>query len=320
MIRKITAAFIGTLFLSALNTQQSAGIIEIDNQAIMDTLYEAVPRMAAACPDAGLASLQRHISAGFSSATSYSSADFFSARTVKAFSGAESSTAPLTPAEIYAKRIKGVLMFGNYYDCGECDNLHVGIGATATVLTSDGICLTNYHVMEDIIKNDTAALSGDSLFYIGTVEGKVYPVTDILAYSRLGDLAVFRVDTRGDRLEAIPLGTSLPAGSRVHVIGHPKQQFYYYPQGVVARNSKHTYSEGVTMRQMQITADFAVGASGGPILDNCGNLVGMVASTTALYFDDEEKANQQMVVKCTIPVSMIKELLKLPSVTAEIQK
>lgn len=320
MIRKITAVFIGTLFLLALNAQQPIGIIEIDNQAIMDMLYEAVPQMAVACPDAGLASLQRHISVGFSSANSSSSADFSFVRTAKTFSGAGSSTTPLTPAEIYAKRIKGVLMFGNYYDCGECDNLHIGVGATATVLTPDGICLTNYHVMEDIIKNDTATLSGDSLFYVGTVEGKVYPVTDILAYSRLGDLAVFRVDTRGDRLEAIPLGTSLPAGSRVHVIGHPKQQFYYYTQGIVARNSKHTYSEGTTMRRMQITADFAVGASGGPILDDYGNLVGMVASTAALYFDDEEKANQQMVLKSTIPVNVIKELLKLPSVPAEMQK
>lgn len=309
MIRKIIASFIGGLFFSVLNAQQPAGIIEIDNQAIMDTLSEAVPRMAAACPDAGLTSLQRHISAEFSFA-----------QINKAFSGSEPSTAPLTPTEIYAKRSKGVLMFGNYYDCGECSNLHVGVGATATVLTPEGICLTNFHVMEDIIKNDTAALLGDSLFYVGTLEGKVYPVTDILAYSRLGDLAVFRVDTRGDRLEAIPLGSSLPAGSRVHVIGHPKQQFYYYTQGVVARNSKHTYGEKATMRRMQITADFAVGASGGPILDDCGNLVGMVASTTTLYFDDEEKTNQQMVVKSTIPVSVIKELLKLPSVPAKIQK
>lgn len=309
MTKKLTALFIGILFLPALNAQQPAGIIEIDNQAIMDTLYEAVPRMAAACPGIGLASLQKHISA-----------DFPFARTAKGFSGAEPSTLPLTPAEIYAKRINGVLMFGNYYNCGECDHLHVGVGATATVLTPDGICLTNYHVLEDIIRNNTEALSGDSLFYVGTAKGKAYPVTDILAYSRLGDLAVFRVDTRGDRLEAIPLGMPLPAGSRVHVIGHPKQQFFYYTQGVVAQNSKHTYNGGGTVRRMQITADFAVGASGGPILDDCGNLVGMVASTTALYFDDEKKTDQQMVVKSTIPVSVIRELLGLPHVPVEIQE
>ena len=265
----------------------------------MDTLYETVPAMAATCTHAGLSSLQKHISADFPVEMS------------KSLCYEKPSNESISPAELYMKRSKGVLMFGNYYDCGECSNLHVGVGATATAITPDGICITNYHVMEDIIKNDGDALSGDSLFYVGTLEGRCYPVTEILAYSRLHDLAIFRIDTRGDRLDAIPLGSSLPTGSRVHVIANPKQQFYYYTDGMVARNSKYVYDDDRVTRRMEITADFAVGASGGPILDDCGNLVGMVASTTSLYFDDEKKTNQQMVVKSTIPVRILKEMLKL---------
>lgn len=265
----------------------------------MDKLYEEVPKMAAACPQAGLTQLLNHVSSeppvGFH----------------KAFFLITPSDKLLSPGEIYVKRSKGVLMFGNYYDCGECDNLHVGVGATATALTPDGICMTNYHVMEDIIKKDKEALAGDSLFYVATQEGKCYPVMEILTYSRLGDLAIFRIDTRGDKLEAIPLGDPAPTASRVHVIAHPKQQFYYYTQGVVARNSRYDYGDDKVTHRMEITADFAVGSSGGPILDDCGSLIGMVASTTSLYFDDEKKAPVQMIVKSTIPVRVIKELLKL---------
>ena len=36
------------------------------------------------------------------------------------------------------------------------------------------------------------------------------------------------------------------------------------------------------------TADFAVGSSGGPLVDDRGNVVGMVASTLAVYARDEE--------------------------------
>lgn len=165
--------------------------------------------------------------------------------------------------------------------------------------------------MEALIKKDwheIKEVNQDSLYYVGTRQGKTYPIRRILGYSRAGDIAFFQVDTRGDKLPCLKLGNPLEAGAEVSVISHPKQLFYMYSRGVVARNTTYGNKFPNTDR-MEITADYAVGSSGAPILDNCGNIVGMVASTTGLYFDQEKKTSLQMVLKSTIPVSVIKRVL-----------
>jgi serine protease Do len=57
---------------------------------------------------------------------------------------------------------------------------------------------------------------------------------------------------------------------------------------------------------MSITADFAQGSSGGPVLDRRGNVIGVVAATLSLYNSDN---NLQMVSKEAIPVSRIRALI-----------
>jgi len=71
---------------------------------------------------------------------------------------------------------------------------------------------------------------------------------------------------------------------------------------------------------MAITADFAKGSSGGPLLDESGAVVGMVSSTQSIYYgnrnkdeedEDEEKDDKgplQMVVKCCVPAEALREL------------
>lgn len=64
----------------------------------------------------------------------------------------------------------------------------------------------------------------------------------------------------------------------MRAITHPSGNLYYYSEGVVAR---HTVNErrGEMSKRMEITADYAVGSSGGPIFDEAGNLVGLVSTT-----------------------------------------
>ena len=57
---------------------------------------------------------------------------------------------------------------------------------------------------------------------------------------------------------------------------------------------------------MSITADFAVGSSGAPILNNSGEVVGVVSST----FIIPNKRNSQMVIKEIIPINSLKKLIK----------
>lgn len=297
-VTKVLAACLLLAPITAMGQSNDGNVITIDNAAIVSTLQEQVPAIAKAHSEYGLSHLLRHINQDVSETTS------------KKLNLPKASAKALAPEDLYAERMKGVLMFGNFYDCGRCDRMHVGVSATATVISPDGWCLTNFHVVADIVQHNEDALKGDSLYYVADYTGHCYPVTEIAGYSRGADLALIKVDTRGDKLQPIPLGTPARTGARVHMIGHPKQQFYYYTQGAVARNSRYDFGNGMVSYRMEITADYAVGASGGPILDDCGNLVGIVGSTVGLYSDDEQKTDQQMVLKATIPLRSINELLK----------
>lgn len=273
------------------------------DEEIMTSIEKEIPKMLKDNPNKyGLSELLNHISKDTPKEVT---------KQLKAVQAKQNASAAINPTSLYDKCRKATLIFGNYFNCGQCTELHTGIGTTAIALTEGGICMTNYHVMEDIIRKNTKELEGDSLFYVGTIDGKAYPVTAVISYSRMDDIAIFKVDTRGDKLEVLPLGESAKVGDNIHIISHPKHVLYYYTQGKVAKNMKYVQEGIPALYRMEVTADFAVGSSGGPVLNDKGQLVGMVASTTGFYFEDDEKKTLQMVSKTTIPVYRIKHLLKL---------
>lgn len=204
----------------------------------------------------------------------------------------------LAGEELFNKRKQGVLVVGKCYNCGNCNKTHKGPIATAFAITSDGVCVTNYHVLDDLLEKPGESLTKDSLYYVSTIAGKIYALDKILAYSKEGDVAIFRLATGNDKLDPIPLGAAAQEGSFVCAITHPEGMFYYYSQGAIARNVSGETAQG---DRMEITADYAVGSSGGPIINQSGQLVGVVSSTRNI--------NGQMVVKETIPVNTIKQLL-----------
>lgn len=221
----------------------------------------------------------------------------------------EPATNVMTPQEIYNKCLNSALMFGKIYSCGECPLMHVSLIATATPVTPDGICLTNYHMIRPIVDR-MAEQKGDSVYFLADRDGQVYPIVEILAYSRDEDAAVIRVDTKGTKLDAIPLGQPASTGQHINLISHPKQMVYTYTQGYVTRNTVYNFPGKPILDLMEISADFAEGSSGGPIMDDMGNLVGMVKGTTSIFYD-AEKRNPQMVLKVTIPIKPLRRLMNV---------
>ncbi|MFD1165866.1 serine protease [Sphingobacterium daejeonense] len=223
----------------------------------------------------------------------------------------------LSPEEIYAQNKSAVLIVGRLNHANPELAPMADPIATAFFISEDGIAVTNRHVFGEMIYSkksvDSLKLSKDSsLYYVQNFEGEIFTIDKILAYSASNDVLIFKVNTGNKKVSFIPLGDPLPVGSKVFVIAHPEQNYYFLSEGIVAKNSKLVNPANPKQRQwrMTITADYAVGSSGGPIINSSGNLVGIVSSTSNIYGSKTEKIPLQMVLKNAISVIAIKELFK----------
>jgi S1-C subfamily serine protease len=201
------------------------------------------------------------------------------------------NTKVLADEEIYARRKNSVFIVGKLPKTNNSTNgLSFALTGTAFALNPDGICVTNYHVLKSMIVNDDPEAMKDSLYFIIAYDKQVYFIDKILAYSLNNDLAIFKVNTNGQPLRPIPLGKPAEVGAAVYCISHPTGYFHYFSKGMVARNVTISAQQaaagynpnGKPPIRMEITADYGVGSSGGPVLDKRGNLVGIISATLPL--------------------------------------
>lgn len=217
----------------------------------------------------------------------------------------------LTGEEVYRLCKESSMAYCKAVWNGKTKQVETSVLASAIVLTEDGICVTNYHVLAEIILSGAVQFywSNDLLRFLLDAEGNIFPVKEVLACDAAADLAVFRVDVGEKRLKPIPMGISAREGARVYCLAHPHGNLFFMTEGIVNRNVTERRAEfnGRPVAVMQISAEYAVGASGGPIIDERGNLVGMVSRTETLYGDQQARQNYQMTLKSTVPVKTIKE-------------
>ena len=213
----------------------------------------------------------------------------------------------LKPGKMMTERRASVLMMFKYLRATTRPEA-IEPWATAVVLSEDGVCVTNWHVFWQLI-DPTARLDlRDSLLFVATEAGKIYSISSILSYSRSGDLAFFKIDTRGDRLVPMPMGGDLAVGENVHALTNPAGYPYVYTNGVVSRTFVKESGNPFANR-VEITADFAKGSSGGPIMDDRGNMVAMVSCLHPIFYVDQPPTDRQMGIKECIPVSSIVRLM-----------
>ena len=130
-------------------------------------------------------------------------------------------------------------------------------------ITSDGLALTNYHV-----------LSFMSSATITTADGKTYPIEGVLAINDDADLALIKV--KGSGFPYLEAGdpAALRAAQRIYTIGSPLGFDNSISDGLVSNpNREH---EGHTY--IQISAPIARGSSGGALLNEYGQVVGVTTA------------------------------------------
>ena len=206
----------------------------------------------------------------------------------------------VSPNTLYDQVSKSVLVMGRLYNCGKCSKWHTSM-ASAFVIGQDGIIVTNYHVLE---KDDGEILGAMD------AEGTVYGVEKVLAANREDDLVILKL--RDAKLIPMSLGKPANVGSDVWVISHPNRKLYMMTKGMVSRYQMILKNGQKPGRRMSITADYAKGSSGAPVFNHKGQVVGVVSSTSSIYYSVEngKKENLQMVVKNCIPVESIHELIQ----------
>jgi S1-C subfamily serine protease len=166
------------------------------------------------------------------------------------------------------------------------------------VISESGIFVTNHHVI--------AGNSGETIAAM-TIDGKVYPVTAILAADADEDIAIGQLT--GSNFKALPLAEdSSPVGAAVAVLSNPLNNFYMFTQGHVARYL-FRQSKQRNYTRVAITADYAKGSSGAPVVDTFGRVIGMVATTRTLHADREKHEQVQMVVRECVPAAAILNLI-----------
>ncbi len=133
------------------------------------------------------------------------------------------------------------------------------IEGTGFFVSSDGLIATNLHV----VFNATSIM-------IRTQEGETYPVQFIANYNDELDICLLKIDITN--APALPLGNSenLTPGQILFTIGHREGSFYQTSSGPFV-GQKIIDSE----KNLQSKIVSGHGNSGGPILDQEGNVVGI---------------------------------------------
>ena len=209
------------------------------------------------------------------------------------------ASAPADAAVLYERAKESVVVISAIYKCDRCDNWHASC-ASGFVISSSGAIVTNYHVVDQAEKSGLVVMTAD---------GQVLPVKRVLAANEVNDLAILQV--AGENLKPLPLAKEpSPVGTDVAVVSHPDGRFFTYTSGVVSRYHKLHDKEGGS-EAMMITADFARGSSGAPVLNKNGEVVGIVRSTRSIYYhvEDGQQKNLQMVFKTCAPAESLLRLV-----------
>jgi len=204
------------------------------------------------------------------------------------------SKASLKAPVLYKRCRPSVLLVGSLYKCSKCSKWHTS-AAGGFAIAPKGIIVTNYHVVNNATRSTMGAM---------TLDGKVYAVREVLAADKHSDVAILRLD--GANPPPLTLRADAPVGTGVYVISHPDKKLYTLTEGMLSRRFLRLV-HGRKIPALSITADYAKGSSGAPVMDAAGAVIGMVATTHSVYYKREKGVdkNLQMVIRNCVPARAI---------------
>jgi len=130
---------------------------------------------------------------------------------------------------------------------------------TGFIVSTDGLIITNYHVIEGVYPAIVKLANGDT-----------YDRIDVVEWDARKDLAVIKIP--GFNLTAVELGNSdsTQVGEKVVVIGNPKGLEHSITDGLLSASRD---LEG--HKVFQISAPISHGSSGSPVFNSKGEVIGV---------------------------------------------
>lgn len=155
------------------------------------------------------------------------------------------------PADIYKQKVKSMLYI-------EAPNAKGGSQGSGVILNSDGTFVTCFHVIAkaDYIK-------------VKTTNGEEYYVDGFKYINPLEDIAILTLNTtKKDFVPiTIPYGYS-QVGEKVYTISNPQGFEFSFSDGMISQFSQEN---------IQFSAPSSPGSSGGALLNNRGDLLGIIS-------------------------------------------
>ena len=199
----------------------------------------------------------------------------------------ESSTTPIPNQDNYLSSVQSVV----YLTIEDADGwIYLGSG---TILTADGLIMTNYHVIDNAVK-----------VVVTTSDGQHYPVTGVVASDELLDITFLKVNAVD--LQPIAVGDSdlVRIGDETLVIGHAEGFINTLSVGNVA--GVRSYQSQGMGTNIQITNPISSGNSGGAVINEYGALIAI--PTWSVEYDANIVQVQNL--NFAIPINEALSLLK----------
>lgn len=195
----------------------------------------------------------------------------------------------LMPAIIYSQNAKEIAKkcMASTVSLVMEDNFKQPLSLGSGFIIDQGKVITNLHVIQDA-EFGYITISGES---------KKHKIEGYLAVDKINDLALLSVPTLEGNV--IELSTNSPEiGDKIYAIGNPKGLSGTISEGIISGIRNFNNEELI-----QITAPISPGSSGGPVINNNGELIGVSVGT----IDAGQNLN------FAIPTKYVSKLINLPN-------
>ena len=218
---------------------------------------------------------------------------------------ASSSGQAMTPEQLYAANVDacvGITVSTTMTNIFGYTSTSAASGS-GFVITADGYIVTNYHVIEDAVKDSSVSIT------VSFHDGSSYPAT-LVGGEEDNDVAVLKIEAAG--LQTVTLGDSdqLKVGQTVMAIGNPLGELTYsLTDGLVSALDRlittGSGSDSTTMNMLQTNCAINPGNSGGPLFNSYGEVIGI---TTAKYSTSSSGTNVEGL-GFAIPINDVKNII-----------